>query len=125
MAIDKYNGDGFGMVLTFEHIGAAEQVDCGVGVNWGSNPYWLFTHIDTSDDANWTSYSTLNLIGLWDSDLPNDRLVDVLKFIQFRGGPQDIGGQGFIIADWDRDVYRNLVEIGVSEFRDLSMPTSA
>jgi hypothetical protein len=101
----KRNGDTFRAKLTFNHKGAGGDFDVGIGVRYTPEPTWAYNTVTLPDDPTAKSY-TVEVEGIWSTDLPTGRLVDVLKFIQVKDGPRDIGGQGFIIADPDRDVFR-------------------
>ena len=115
MPVSKVNGESFGATVTFHHRGTGGDFDVGIGIKYTPTPTWAYATVTLPNDPDWTPYS-VDVSGVWNTDLPHCRLVDVLKFIQVAGGPRDIGGQGFELADWDRDVYHSVLE---SEFINL------
>lgn len=115
MPIDKINGVSVGAVVTFAHIGRGGLYDIGIGIKYTPAPLWLVSpSIPINDDDSYLFYSNTVPGGIWNTDLGNDRRVDVLKFIQVAGGPRDIGGNGFVLADWDREVFVNKTSLPIT-----------
>lgn len=106
MPIDKINGTAVGAIVTFFHQGRGGLYDIGIGIKYTPTPLWLVApSIPINDDASLIYYNVQPSSNIWNTDLGNDRRVDVLKFIQVAGGPRDIGGNGFVLADWDREIF--------------------
>ena len=120
MAIVKAQGGGFYVKLTFEHRGVGGSYDVGFGlaphsaVGFHDVAYWWSLPISVSLDNVWTLY-TVEFSESIPLDMPSG-LKDVLKWVQTRDGPRDPGGNGFVLADWDEDIFEI---IQGTEFRNL------
>lgn len=100
MTIGKLNGDVFGARVAFDYKGAGGSFDVGIGLKYTPTPTWAFATITLPPCAAHQPFY-VDVQGIWYTDLPNGREVETLKFFQIAGGPRDIGGGGFIEADWD------------------------
>ena len=107
MAVDKLVGQDFRSTIAFYHYGEGGEFDVGIGLKYTPSPTWAAKRITISNNSSnfWKVYR-VEVSGTFMTDLQDGRTVDVLKFIQVAGGQLDIGGNDFVIADWDRDVYK-------------------
>lgn len=107
--------------LSFQHKGGGGNFDVGIGLA----PASTFGHNNVTD---WfallkaipahTSFTLVTVVVsfLWPSNYANGN-YDALKIIQVEGGPRDPGGNGFLLANWDDDVYSQAAP--VNEFTNL------
>ncbi len=122
MAISKLPGAACSVTLTFSHRGPGGTFDVGIGLApselVGHNPVvgWFPLAKAIPAHSAFTSVSVVVTFA-WPSSL-GDGNYDTLKFIQVAGGPRDPGGGGFLLADWDEDVYGQAV--AANEFSGLT-----
>jgi len=103
-AVVKKPGDMCTVTLSFQHVsGPGGSYDIGIGLAPGNGQVtdW-FASLKVVPATLGLMTHVIQFI--WPSNYTN-RSYDALKFIQVAGGPRDPGGNGFKIADWDRDVY--------------------
>ena len=121
--ISKYPGGQFAANLLFEYQGPGGTVDVGLGfapaaaIGFQNVTDWFSVTVTLPAAATWI---TGPIVGVT-STIPYTMalgLKDILKWVQTAGGPRDPGGNGFLIADWDEDVYNVIAP--VTEFRNLT-----
>jgi len=105
--IDLYDFSAISVELTFRHRGPAAVIVAAVGLNWAGTPFWVQAIVSLSDDASTHSY-IMHMGNTFVS--PNNavsvgRTIDTMKALQVVGGSLDIGGNGMLLADADRDVF--------------------
>jgi len=119
--VPKTPGQAFTVALTFDHQGRGGNFDIGVGfapaaaIGYQNVTSWAFITQTIPDETNWTA-KTAYITGLIPTTMALG-LKDILKWIQITGGPRDPGGNGFLLANWDQDVYD--IQSAVTEFRSL------
>lgn len=107
--------------LTFSHKGGGGYFDTGIGLARAgaaghNNVFiWFFKNIYIPSHTVFTPVAALISFPWPAGQQPGN--FDVLKFIQTTNGPQDPGGNGFLRADWDDDVYS--LATAVDEFSAL------
>ena len=110
MAIEKGLYDAWGVTVKVKHKGPAGQYWIGAGVRIAGVPGGGSIGLKmlvVNDDLDWAEYSEdVQGIFLSFGTLKNGDNMDTLKAIFKEGQQFDIGGQGMILADTDRDVYK-------------------
>lgn len=115
--ITKTPGASCRATITFLHSGGGGSFDVGIGLA----PASTFGHNNVTDwyalatvipNHSTPTNVTVVVNFLWPTGLA-DGNYDSLKFIQVAGGGRDPGGNGFLLANWDDDVYGQVAQANV------------
>ena len=107
MELPQTIGQSFPIVMSFGYIGPGGNFDVGIGVA-PATPFitrarveeWAYNRVTLPSSENWKEARVVVRV----TSLSTGR-KDAMKFIQVAGGDRDPGGEGFIVADWDKNVF--------------------
>ena len=122
MGLPKIVNGAVGATVSFSHSGPGGNYEVGFGIAQGrlvghnAVLNWFFVTKPISAHLTPTIVN-IPVDSFWPAGLPNGDF-DCLKFIQVPGGQHDPGGDFFIIAGWDDDVFTQAAPIDV--FASLS-----
>lgn len=139
--IELVPGGSISFDLFFEYQGSGGEFDMGVGLapspsalesgNRKNDVEEFLANVVKLDKASAWKRMKVNISAIVPGSLKptssipgaSRRSYDALKFIQVKGGRRDKGGNGYLLSDWDDDVFsvKALTAVGVVEIVSVGM----